>query len=337
MQRPLDQEMRRRATSFVATLSALSLLLGCTPEEKKADPPSQKISVTFGGPQNISLVVLIARKQGFFDRHGIAATYQPLQNGKIVFDAVAAGQINVGLLVDANLAFLGFEGTRGVTTIGTVMTKTDDAIVARADRGIRKPADLAGRRIAYLPGTSSNALLRLYQQRHSIDLSRATLTPLSPPAMQAALVNGDVDAISAWQPFRFNAAKTLGAKAVTFNNDGAYKARIYLAVRGADVAAKSDAYERVLAALRDAVAHARANPDETINYLAGELGVEAAALRSSWGEYELGVAAAPDTAAHLTQIARAMVALEPEYRGRRLPDYSSFWSAPVAPARKEAR
>ena len=315
---------RRVAAALAALFLCISLVAACDPTPE-AETPIPTVSI--GGPQNISMLVLLAQQQGLFDRHHVRVTYQPLQNGKISFDTVASGQINMATLVDANLAFLGFEGARGVTVLASIMSKTDDAIVARADRGIRRPQDLAGRRIAYLPGTSSNVLLRRFQTHHRIDLSRATLVSMSPPAMQAAIINGDVDAISVWQPFRFNAMANLGAGGVQFDNGGVYRGRVYIVARAADASARADSYRRVLGALSDAAAYARANPDAAIDFLARELGVERTALARAWDEYELDVSPSPDTAAHLTAIGRDIVALEPEFSSRAVPDYSAFWSA----------
>jgi NitT/TauT family transport system substrate-binding protein len=231
-------------------------------------------------------------------------------------------------LVDANLAIIGFEDTRDVTAIASVTEKTDDAIVARADRGISTPGDLAGRRIAYLPGTSSHVFLRQFQRSQGLDLSGAELIPLAPPAMQAALINGDVDAISVWQPFRFNAVTSLGSRAIQFENGGVYRARVYLTARKSALAPRADAYRRVLRALIQAEDYARTNREATITFLAEAMGVDRAALAESWDQYILRVGGL-GSSNHLEVIGHDMTTLDTEYLGRTIPDYSRFWSPEV--------
>ncbi|WP_165475081.1 ABC transporter substrate-binding protein [Legionella yabuuchiae] len=277
--------------------------------------------VTIGGPKNISMLVLVAQKQGFFEQRGVDVAYQPLQNGTITFEAVKSGQIDLGILVDANLAFIGFEGLQGVTAIASVMEKTDDSIIARTDRGIHTPADLRGRRIGYLPGTSSNMLLRRFAEANNIDLSEATLVALSPPAMQTALINGDVDAISVWQPYGFNVLSKLGNDGIRFPNRGVYYANVFMVARANALAERTQAFQRVLQALIDAEAYVAKNPKESITFLSGAIGVDREDLRRAWGEYNMRVRLDTNADNSLTNLAHVIVDSGPKFSGRDLPIY----------------
>ena len=317
---------RRYSLIYAALLAVGAMTSSC---RQAVEEP--KMHLTIGGPQNLAMLVMLAQDRGYFAKHGVDVTYQPLQNGKISFDAVAAGQIDLGLLVDANLAFIGFEGQRGVVAIASVMEKTDDAIVARADRNIRQPTDLTGRRVAYLPGTSSHVFLLRFAEKNKLDLSKVQLIAMSPPAMQAALTTGAVDAITVWQPFRSNAMATLGKAGMQFDNGGIYRARVLLTARNDRLKTRSEAARRVLDSLDEAASFARTNPNKAIPILAKQLGVNEKSLAGSWSEYNLAVTFPSDLSFSLGEIGKQVVQTEPKFRSRPVPDYAAFWE-PLASA-----
>jgi len=59
-------------------------------------------------------------------------------------------------------------------------------------------------------------------------VSDVNIVPMSPAAALVALQHEDVDAVSIWQPFRYNFAIALGDNGIQFQNEGIYPARIYL-------------------------------------------------------------------------------------------------------------
>src|SRR5688572_16584042 len=82
----------------------------------------EMVSLKWGGPKNISMLPLIATTQGFFAKYRLAAAYIDIQTGKKAMDALRTGDLDVGVLVDSNLAFAGYEQADDLRALCCIMT-----------------------------------------------------------------------------------------------------------------------------------------------------------------------------------------------------------------------
>jgi sulfonate transport system substrate-binding protein len=96
-------------------------------------------------------------------------------------------------------------------------------IVAKRSAGIKTLADLKGKRVVTPATTSANFFL--VAMLRTVGLKESDVTIVSRPAteMAAALVSGDADAISMWEPESQNAVVALGADAIIFQDNKAYR------------------------------------------------------------------------------------------------------------------
>src|ERR1700728_4125843 len=104
-----------RAWPLTASVLVAVVLGGCSSSREGL----AKTFVIGGGP-NVSMSVIIAQKRGYFAGENLKVDFEPLQTSKIAFDAVAAGQIDLGVVTDANIALLGFSGLGQVRVIGSI-------------------------------------------------------------------------------------------------------------------------------------------------------------------------------------------------------------------------
>ncbi len=313
--------MRSRSTTVLTLALSVVILFGAACRQQATPsqtPPTQALRV--GGPPNISMLVLLAR-----DNASASSVFEfiPIQTGKLAMDAVLAGDIDVGVIVDSNIAFLRFEGGGDLGVIGTIQKKRDDGLVARTDRGIKSVGDLRGKTIGYLQATTSHVFLARYLSSHGLTLSDVKLVSMAPPAMQAAVSRGDVDAISVWQPFRYNALKQLGTAAVEFNNNGEYVAQAVLAVRKSAVASKREAILSFLRALVAAEGELQRRPDQAMSALATAIPMDIEALRGAWGEYDTRLLLDDSLTALLQEEGRWISETQPNAKGRPAPDYAT--------------
>ena len=96
-------------------------------------------------------------------------------------------------------------------------------IVAKRSAGITTLADLKGKRIVVPRSTSANYYLVAMLRSAGLQESDVTLVNAPATAMAAALVKGDADAISMWEPESQNAVAALGQDAVIFQNNRIYR------------------------------------------------------------------------------------------------------------------
>ncbi len=106
-----------------------------------------------------------------------------------------------------------------------IMTVTEGhyRIVARKSAGIARLSDLRGKKIGTLTATS--AAYHLNRMLAKAGLSEADCTVIRVPIadMPAALAKGDIDALAIWEPEISLAQKAIGADAIVFKDDKAYR------------------------------------------------------------------------------------------------------------------
>lgn len=97
-------------------------------------------------------------------------------------------------------------------------------IVGRRSAGISSLADLKGKRIATFPGTSSGYFLHKMLGTVGLTIDDVTVVPISPLSdMPKALAEGQVDAVTIWEPEMENAAVAIGTDAIEFSGKGIYR------------------------------------------------------------------------------------------------------------------
>lgn len=285
--------------------------------------------IKIGGPKNISMLPLIAKSKGYFKEKGIDVEFVPIQTGKIAQDSLISGDIDVAVLVETNIAFMAYRGIQDIKVLATIEAKTDDAIVARADRGIKQVSDLLGKKVGYLPATTSHVYLSRLLKKHNIREDQLELLSMPPPSMQAALINGDIDAMSLWQPFRFNAINSLKDKSIEFNDSEVYKAYALLASKEDYISNHKDELKLVLEALMEAEKFVINNPAEAINILSNNIPINESILTKFWSEYDLQVKLEADLDLILLEEGNWIRSTQKGFLDKEIPDYSKSIDASI--------
>jgi NitT/TauT family transport system substrate-binding protein len=96
-------------------------------------------------------------------------------------------------------------------------------IVAKRSAGIARLADLKGKRVVVPRDTSANYYLVAMLRSAGLQESDVTLVTAPATAMAAAMVKGDADAISMWEPESENAVHAIGEDAIIFQDNKVYR------------------------------------------------------------------------------------------------------------------
>jgi ABC-type nitrate/sulfonate/bicarbonate transport system substrate-binding protein len=294
-------------------------LVGCKRESDagRAAPTAFR----WGGPKNIAMLAIVAQEKGLFRQARLDAKPVYLQTGKMAMDAVVSGDLDVGILVETNIAFIQYQAGTDVRVIAQVMRKHDDALVARTDKGIRKPTDLYGKPIAIVPATTSHRFADLFVDYYKLDRSRMKFINSTPPGIQAGLLSGELVAGSIWEPFRYNLQASLAKKVTQFNDRKIYTSYVVAAMRAAKLMQERARAEQFLRGLILAEQYVRDHRDESINLLAKELGMDAAILTAVWGDYELNVGLDENLLSVFEDAGRWAQRVQPSFANAPLPSY----------------
>ncbi|MCP2052947.1 UNVERIFIED_ORG: NitT/TauT family transport system substrate-binding protein [Pseudomonas fluorescens] len=121
--------------------------------------------------------------------------------GSPVAEALNANSLDIGLLGDAPVLFLGALGA-SIKVIGVSRQNLEGvAILVRKDSSIHSLADLAGKRAAVWKGSWSQQLLMTALDKAGVPRDSLELRYLSALDASHALEGGSVDVIATWEPY----------------------------------------------------------------------------------------------------------------------------------------
>lgn len=283
---------RRRWLIFGAGLAlALALALGLYRARERPSGPimaSERLTIAVPAAPHAALLHVAAAKRLFADE-GLDVVTVPASHGRVALELLTEGKVD--LAAAAELPFVvQVMGGRRLAIVASVASATSEmAVIARRDRGIQRPADLAGKKIGVTQGTSGEYFLWAFLIRHRLAPDAVTLIDVAPAELDKQLAAGELDAIAAWQPTRFRAEAALGEGGITLIEPNAYTATYVVAGHGDYLRQHPKAMQKLVRALLKAEAFLRAEPRQAQQLVADRLGVAAEALQSSWRDQEFRV------------------------------------------------
>jgi NitT/TauT family transport system substrate-binding protein len=141
----------------------------------------------------------IAQEKGFFADEGIEVELIVMEDPKIRFPALAAGQIDVAVTtVDTMLNFLN-ENQGYVYLFALDDSKGGDGIVANQE--IETLADLKGKSVAYAEGSVSQFYLGVLLKEAGLSIADVETQNMTAGDAGAAFVAERVDAAVTWEPW----------------------------------------------------------------------------------------------------------------------------------------
>jgi len=229
--------------------------------------------------------VLAAQEQGYFAGEGLVATIQPHTSGKSALDAALNGRAELATVADIPIMFAAMNGQPVSVVASIFKAERDQAIVARKDRGIAAPADLKGKRVGVTLGTSGNFFLDAFTNRQKLSANAVMAVDLKPEAITGALLSGEVDAISTWEPYLGMARTQLGSNAAMFYGEGVYEVIFNLAGTRAFVATHPETVKKVLRAVIRGAQFCTDSPDLASAIVARAMNIDPGQLKGLWPSY----------------------------------------------------
>ncbi len=236
-----------------------------------------------------SAPVLVADALGFFAQEHVAVKLLHCDTGRMCLGRLLDGQAQLATVSDTPVAIASFS-RHDFDIVATISSSGHDhQLVARADRGIRVPADLKGKRIGVLPGTSSHFFAESFLLFHGVSPGDVSLVPLDPQDAAGPLVRGDVDAAALFDPANEQALRRLGAQGIGFPTPSFFQVDFNLVSVPAARGARDEDLARVLAALRRAVELIRSDPARARAIVARAGHQDPRVLAEAWHHFDFGV------------------------------------------------
>jgi ABC-type nitrate/sulfonate/bicarbonate transport system substrate-binding protein len=273
---------------LLAVLAALAMWLLVMQRDASSGKPVARMTVAV--PLQLSGgAMFIARERKLFAAQGVEVEIQPHQLGKQALQSVIDGKAELALVADTPFMLAVLKGQPIATVSAVFESRKVMAVLARSERGIHKPADLAGKTVGTLAGTNAQFFLDTVLSTHGI--RDAKTVNLEPQQLAAALRAGSVDAITVWMPELASLQREFGERAVTLYAEDLFVYRFLLAGRKEYIETHADAVRRLLEAVDTANRVIREEPTAARTIIGKAIGLAPDLLAHDFrpGDFTVGL------------------------------------------------
>lgn len=291
---------------------------------------TNKKRFSIGLPGDTCLLVRVAEQKGFFNDHNLQLKLHVMYTGLKAMEMMLEDKADCAVLVETNVAYLGFMKPKvPVKCFASIETRTADNILFRHDLGREAtPEDLKGKSMGLMPRTTSHGFLMKFLEHYGLDKTDLDLKTISPQAMPNALIRGEVDAISCWQPYTHNtilAMNDLGYNYTLFPNTGFFVSEVVIAAPKPFLVKNEQGIRAFIQALKDTEVFMQENPEETAQILAGVLKLSGPGHLDVLKQYSPKITTIGDQyLGNLKSIAEWVQEKDTRFQGHDMPDYEDY-------------
>ena len=286
----MNKLMQMRLLWLLATLAVLAATGYALLRTPQGTPVTALDTLRIALPNVPHAALLhIAAAQGYFAAEGLAVTIVPATHGKAALEELRQGRADIAAMAEVVFLLAVMKGEALAVAASVASTSSDNRIVARRDRGIVAPRDLAGKKIGVSFGTGGEYFLWASLIWHKLAPEAVTQVDLPPGRIAAALAQGDIDATATWAPIHLDARNALGENAVVFTESNAYTLNLLLVGESDFLRGQPRVIEKLLRALLKAEEFNRTQPEAALKLVAARLKIYAELLRPAWKDFDFRV------------------------------------------------
>ena len=216
----------------------------------------------------------VAAEKGFFAKNGIKVDLRYYNNYTDSLTALTNGDIDANSQTLNDTLSSIAAGSRETIVMVNDNSTGNDQIIARP--GIRKIADLKGKKVAAEEGTVDHYLLMLALKEAGLTGKDVRFEPLATDAAAEQFFAGKVDAVGVFAPFTTAALKRPGSQAIATSREFPGAIPDHLVVSGAFLNRRPDAVQALVKTWFDTIGWISANKAKAIQIMAKRAGVSTA-------------------------------------------------------------
>jgi sulfonate transport system substrate-binding protein len=283
-----------------------------------------KGSITIGVEQSPLLaLMMIAEDQGFFSKQGVDVAVKYYASGKLALNGMFSGEVEFATPAGTPIVFSSFERTDFsiVATIGS--SDNDPKIVARKDRGIQKPGDLRGKRIATQKASAVHFFLHSFLIINGLSERDVMLSFKHPDALVPALAKGEIDAFSMREPYISRAKTLLRKNIILFEEPGLQLKTYNLVGFNTFIKDKPQAVKNILQTLLKSEEFVKKYPKHAQRIVSNKTGLKVSEIAGIWPDLRFEVALEQSLLTSLENQARWVIRNKLTDR-KKVPNYLNF-------------
>lgn len=265
----------RALTRWIAALLLVGPAVGTTAAERT--PLTLAVAHS-----PLALAIFVADDQRLFAAEGLELRIVEAPSGRAALQMMAAGQADAGTAADTAIMFEAFERSDFGVLATFAATSNDVQLLVRRNAAVRNSRDLAGKRVGVVPGTSAQYFLDSYLLAQGLDPKSLQQIALRPEDGVERLRRGDIDALSVFEPYAFQALSRLKEQVAVLSNSGGYTQSFHLVAQRKLLPERQADLERLLRAIARAEALIREDPRRAQAIMRRRLQVEQAFVDWIW-------------------------------------------------------
>ena len=289
--------MKRILSLLIVFVLSLGLLAGCggtAPAGVAADSGNAAGEVHIAIQPSAAFIPLyIAREKGWIEEalaeYDVEVTWYDFESGPPMNESMASGDSDFGVIGDVPTVSAIAAGQQNEVVAIAAQAADSYAVLVAADSDITSAADLAGKRIATVIGSTGHNLTQKFLATAGLSIDDIELINISAGDAATVLANHEVDAVSIWEPNVTRLVDNGVAKIIAEGTDVGLAGTNTIVARKAFAEANPEIVTVVLEQYARAAAAIDTLDDETWAKVAEDLSLDAAQVKSILPKYNFSV------------------------------------------------
>lgn len=239
----------------------------------------------------------VAEAQGFFKDHGLDVISHSHSAGKKSLQKLYREEIDIAHTAELPIVYAiqnseKYEGDIRPKIFANMIYNSDmQKIIARRDKGIESPSDLANKKIGYFEGTTSEFFLDTFLLEHSVSDNTIENLNIDVAKQLNALRSGKVDAVVSWEPHASKILSEMDKNAFELETKIDHSTLWLVVASNTYITENPDLIKAYLQALHQAQAWIKNHPDPTQNLLAQKTNTSKEIIAKLWHtiDYDLSL------------------------------------------------
>jgi NitT/TauT family transport system substrate-binding protein len=272
--------------SRLAIYACFVFIAACTDQPQHAEPEKKITLAAYAG--DTATLIYIAKWQGYFADNGLDVTINDYAAGKLATDALLAGKADISTATEFVFVSNSFNYP-DLRTLGTIATAEVIELVARKDKGIKKPKDLKGKKVGVTRKSAGEFYLGVFLLFNGLSIKDIRLVDLKPNEIIEAITNGKIEAALTWDPNIYNIKKKLKDNALSWPGQGGQEFYFILISRENWIKSNTKSAERFLKALVQAEQYVKVNEATAKKFIKEKFGLESDYSDYGWTKHRFAV------------------------------------------------
>ena len=244
-------------------------------------------------PSAAFIPLFIAREMGWIEEalaeSGVEVTWNDFESGPPMNESMASGDSDFGVIGDVPTVSAIAAGQQNEVVAIAAQAADSYAVLVAADSDITSAADLEGKRVATVVGSTGHNLTQKFLGTAGLSIDDIELVNISAGDAATVLANHEVDAVSIWEPNVTRLVDSGVAKIIAEGTDVGLAGTNTIVARKAFAEANPDIVSVVLEQYARAAAAIDTLDDETWTKVAEDLSLDVDQVKSILPKYNFSV------------------------------------------------